>query len=400
MRQSGERTRYPGVHKLGSKRYRVRGKITDPRTGKKKEVDRVLKNVTLQQAAHKRAELLEELRHQVAPPRKRMRVGEYAQSWMRSKALKIDQTTAKGYATALDLHILPTLGDFYYDQLTSQDVQEWVDAQLLSLVPGTQRRYAVDSVRNWYNVLKTMTQDAIQHLELTRDATRRIAFPEVAQSQELKSLTPDELSRFLAEMHMRFWRHYALTVLLAYTGLRFCHATALRWDDWNEETGIIQVVRKQVAGRVGRLSKKKRAPAQYPIIPQIGAVLREHRTWLLDKYGPRFGDGYMFPNSVGRLRRHSSLTKAWQRCLQETGIEKPFTPHGMRYTFTDLTRLAKVDLVVRRELTSHGARMQQHYSTVNQTEMRSAVTGAHEMAPLHKFAPDIASHLSGDSGGD
>jgi integrase len=46
-------------------------------------------------------------------------------------------------------------------------------------------------------------------------------------------------------------QHYGLVVLMAYTGLRFCHASALRWEDWDEEAGVIRVVRKQVGRRVG-----------------------------------------------------------------------------------------------------------------------------------------------------
>ena len=42
-----------------------------------------------------------------------------------------------------------------------------------------------------------------------------------------------------------------------------------------------------------------------------------------------------------------------------------FTLHGLRYTFTDLVRLANVDAVVRRALTGHVTEeMQRHYSTV------------------------------------
>ena len=39
--------------------------------------------------------------------------------------------------------------------------------------------------------------------------------------------------------------------------------------------------------------------------------------------------------------------------LAVAGITKRFTLHGLRYTFTDLVRLANVDAVVRRALTGH-----------------------------------------------
>ena len=91
----------------------------------------------------------------------------------------------------------------------------------------------------------------------------------------------------------------------------------------------------------------------------------------------------MFPSRVGTLRAPSSLTKAWKRCLKTAGITRRFTPHGLRYTFTDLIRRANVDAVVRRALTGHVTEaMQQHYSTVGLDEKRSAVASVHRLVQL------------------
>jgi integrase len=49
----------------------------------------------------------------------------------------------------------------------------------------------------------------------------------------------------------------------------------------------------------------------------------------------------------------NSLDAAWAKCLVEAQIDKRFTIHGLRYTFSDLVRLANVDAVVRRALTGH-----------------------------------------------
>jgi hypothetical protein len=70
------------------------------------------------------------------------------------------------------------------------------------------------------------------------------------------------------------------------------------------------------------------------------------------------------------------MDRAWARCLEIAGITKRFTLHGLRYTFTDLVRLANVDAVVRRALTGHVTEeMQRHYSTVGMEEKRAAVAG-------------------------
>lgn len=137
--------------------------------------------------------------------------------------------------------MLPALGDFYYDVLTRLDVQAWVDESLMSvrvLRSGKTKPYSRDSVHAWYRVLRTMTNDAMDDLRLERNPTLRVSFPERSQSGERNSLASDELARFLWAMRTRYPHHFALTAVLAFTGLRFCHASALRWEDWDEPSTL------------------------------------------------------------------------------------------------------------------------------------------------------------------
>jgi hypothetical protein len=73
------------------------------------------------------------------------------------------------------------------------------------------------------------------------------------------------------------WRPPARIVgvdqLLAYTGLRFCHASALHWADWEEAGGVLRVSRKQVRGKVGSVTRKKRAPKEYTVEPELAEIL-------------------------------------------------------------------------------------------------------------------------------
>jgi len=82
----------------------------------------------------------------------------------------------------------------------------------------------------------------------------------------------------------------------------------------------------------------------------------------------------MFPSRTGGLRAPSSLQKPWLACLKATRIDGRFTIHGLRRTFVDLARRARVDSVVTRSLTGHVTeKMRIHYSTVGMDEKRSAV---------------------------
>lgn len=351
-------TRYPGVFRLDQAKYWIRAKVVDPRTGKHKEIDRILEGVTAHEAAQKRDLLINEIKYPVEQAKK-VRVGEFAQSWIEPKTLKLDSSTAKTYADALDKHILPALGDFYYDALTTVDVQRWIDGALLrgwtSEKRGSKRQsktvrraYTRDTVAGWFRVFRTMTRDAMAALQLPRDPTLRIVLPEAsADDEESNALTPAELAAFLDAMKTDYPQHYPLVVLLAYTGLRFCHASALHWEDWDEQAGVLRITRKNARGKLGLVTRKKRAPNEYPVLPELAEILKAHREWLKTSENPGLAKGYMFPSSVGTLRTPNSLDRAWANCLAKAKITKRFTIHGLRYTFTDLVRLANVDAVVR-----------------------------------------------------
>jgi len=118
------------VFRLDQATYCVRAKVVDPRTGRNKQIDRILEGVTAHEAAQKRDVLINEIKQPIEQATK-VRVGEFAQSWIESTTLKLDSSTAKTYGDALDNQILPALGDYYDDVLTPRDVQRWIDNALL-----------------------------------------------------------------------------------------------------------------------------------------------------------------------------------------------------------------------------------------------------------------------------
>jgi len=220
---------------------------------------------------------------------------------------------------------------------------------------------------------------------------------------EGNALSPEQLQKFMAAMRTKYPAHYPLLAMLAYTGLRFCHASALRWEDWDERTGVLHIRRKQVNGRVGPITRKKRAPNEYPVASELAAILDQHRKVLVEakKDDPTAQLTWMFPSSTGTLRTPNTMDRASNKCLELAGITKRFTLHGLRYTFTDLVRLANVDAVVRRALTGHVTEeMQRHYSTVGMDEKRvlKLVPAPVDLA-INETAPKVELRVVSSKGG-
>jgi integrase len=376
-----KKTRYAGIFKIADG-YRIRVRAMDPRTGALKESNREYQGIDLKTALLRQEQMRDEIRHG-AIAAERLRVGEYAKLWIESKGPTLDPGSAERYAAALDDHVLPALGLFFYDQLTSLDVQKWVNTERKS-------GYRAETIKGWFRVLRTMTRDAIDPLGLPRDPTLRIAFPEDEERDD-NALSPELLATFLVNMERLFPQHFALVVVLAFTGLRFCHASALRWEDVDSERGVLRIVRKNVRGRIGPVSRKKRAPRDYPLHPQLAEILQEHRRRLLESQAPGVDSGWVFPSETGTLRTPGGLWKAWRACLKESKVTERFTIHGLRRTFNDLTRRAGVDGVVIKSLTGHVTeKMRTHYSTVSLDEKRAAISSVHRLVWLE----------SGDASGD
>lgn len=385
--RTGRKTKYPGVQMVGEGQYRVRGKIVDLRTGLIKEVDKRVEAASAKDAAGIRDELLKEAIS--ASQTARMRVVDFAKSWIESKAAVVSRYTLEGYTYALDKHVYPYLGKFYYDAVGHLEVQGMVNGWLAEKKADGTRRYSTESLKDWFRVFRNMTQDAIVQLHLERDPTLRISFGEEQaeenEAAEDDKLTVDECYLLLEAMRTKRPGSFALLTTKKYTGQRFCHVSALKWSDFDWNEMVLRFRRKQVRGVVGPISKKKPVPKVIPILPDLARALLAHGR-RLGKLGYPVGlDDWVFPSRNGKLKRAASLAKAIQQSAKDANLMDPknptrpkrITPHMMRYLFNDVLRLAGVDKVTRKALTGHVTDdMTEHYSTVRLDEKREAMEAA------------------------
>lgn len=371
MRQESRPTRYPGVYQVGPQSYRIRATIKDERTGKRREVDRLLEGVSAPEAARER----EQMRQGDGLEAARVTLRAYAQLWIASKAESVDRATAKRYAEALDLHVLPELGDMYMDAMRPADVQAWINSKARIKTEKGAHKYAVATIRGWFRVLRTMARDAVAQLDLPRDPTGRVTFPDRPGLEETNALSPDELASLLSTFRTYYRQHLAMVSTLALTGQRFCHVSALRWEDVDFDAGNIKIARKAYRGNVGPVSKKKRAPKAVPMPPELADVLKDHRVRMIEEQHEGLASGWVFPSETGKPRLATALDKPWSAVLDLAGVNGRFTIHGLRRTFTDHLRLTGIDPVVRRALTGHVTeKMQDHYSSVSMGERMAAVS--------------------------
>jgi integrase len=357
------KSRYPGIQRLSAGRYQVRVTWIDPKTGKKKDQKKVIAAASMSEASSQRELLRSELLTSGTTLRERLRLGEYASSWMRGKIPTLKPSTRDKYAGMLDQHILPALGDHYLDAISPQDVILWRDAQ----------HAKASTVNSRLRVLRALLRDAQADLGLPRDPCARVrTIPE--EPPVGNRLKPEDLQRVLAYLRENEPGWYPLFLTMALTGARFGEVSALEWDDIDEDAEVIWIRRAQWQGRVGTTKTGK--VRDVPLPPLLKDVLKHHRQRLIRNQARGLSEGLVFPSRVGTYRRNASLRKPLGRALQAAGIDDRFTLHGFRRTWNNLLRQVSSSAITQSMIGHETEEMFLHYSHIERGEKYSAVERA------------------------
>lgn len=382
------KTRYPGVLRTPEGRFRIRVKVRNPKTGKMMEIDRLVEARDAGAAAALRQQLREEVLNGTQNRAERTRLGDYARSWLLAREPGLKPSTADRYATTLEKHVVPALGDYYMDALMPDDLVRWRDAQKAK--PST--------VNSRLRILRTLLADATDELGLGRDPAARISAvreARVVDERDANRLTGPELATVLAALERDAPEWHALFLCLALTGARFGEASALKWSDIDEKTALIHIRRSQWQGIVD--TTKTDRCRTVPMTPPLKTALDAQKDRL--RAEDRLGE-WVFPSRKGTLLRTASLRKPLLAALKAAEIERRHTVHGFRRTFNNLLRQVTTGEVVR-AMTGHVTEaMTEHYSHVELGERRSAVDRMLELVGPEKPAAGGDGGPSGDRGGD
>jgi integrase len=265
----------------------------------------------------------------------------------------VEEGTLDKYTDTLDFHILPFMGSTPIDQIRTVDVQAYVNTQV-------RKKATVETVRTRFQVLRTMLRDAVSQLELSRDPTLRIIVPEREERDDGNRLTAEQLGVWLATFLAAAPFHYAYALTMALSGMRPCHVGALRWEDVDLEAGVLRPRLKVYSGKISAISKKKRAPKEFPIPDELVEVLKAHRAWLnapMKTYHrgdvlrhPGVASGLCFPSLTGTPLRQGNVSRYWQDANAAVGVT--INARGLRRTFNDLLERAKINAHTAEALTA------------------------------------------------
>lgn len=380
----------PGVWRRKAGGFRIRGRVVDPRTGRRIEVCRTLPDVTrVRDAVAVLAAELATIRAgraegaAVAVPR----FEDYAATIFERKITDGRILSASGrrkWDTILRTHLLPAFGRILVDKLTSADIEAWK----ATMGPRIRAGEASPNTGNTIlGVLRVITAAAADEFDL-RDPARRVRpFDTRAHrtytAESPNSLRPEDVPRFLDVLRARYPQHYAFVFLGFCAGLRPSSLRPIRRRGpssdvkWDESTLLVR--RSQTCGDEIMSATKTGRDQVLHLPPSLLDVLRAHADGIPE--GPARESELLFPTEDGGYQSGSCLARPFVTVAKAIGLAYRVSPRAMRRTFQDLAREAGVRDIVTRAISGHATEsMQRHYSTVRGQEVADGLARVIDLA--------------------
>ncbi|MEM9489364.1 MAG: tyrosine-type recombinase/integrase [Myxococcota bacterium] len=310
-------------------------------------------------AHEKLAEKLEtELGLRELPPH--MTLSGCARTWIEIRSARLAYSTTAKYRNDLDKHILPALGHRFLDELKPTDIRAML----------AQDRSADNARKNRLALLRAMVKDALADGLIDRDFCLRMSVKvaPVYSDEESNLLNPERLGALLAHFSDE-WLD-ALYVI-AFTGIRWCEVSGLKWSDLDLARGILRIKRSNVKGHLGP-SKTRKSRRTLGLVSEVVERLQARLERMKAARHPGLRKAWVFARHDGEHYAGYPLRKHLDRACKAASITSRFTTHVLRRTYSNLAR-RHVDAIVLRSVVGHTIEaMTEHYSRIDIGEKREA----------------------------
>jgi integrase len=271
------------------------------------------------------------------PNRARMRVGEWARSWLAGQ-VQLKPSTRARYELAVRRQILPTWRNVPLAEVTYADVATWVQRLAASHLAPASVRYA-------HRVLSLILDDAVRDGRLARNPATGVRLPRVIERQKL-FLSHEQVADLAATA-----RPYGTLInVLAYTGLRWGEAAALRVGRVDLTRRRLEIVEatSEVRGEIifGTPKTHQRRSVPFP------RFLTEPLARLVDGRAPA---DVVFTSPDGHVLRNTNFRRrVFDPAARAAGLEG-LTPHELRHTAASLAVAAGANIKAVQQMLGHAS---------------------------------------------
>lgn len=280
-----------------------------------------------------------------------IKVKAFAKRWMEDYVFHKDAgTTIDDKWSKLNVHILPVLGEYKMEDVTSTIVQKFVN--MLSKKKSQRRDpngnevpLSPTTVKNVYNILCAMfTYAASKNVKVIKESpcNSDIVLPKRKEEYKPEVYTVEEMdilvdNLFNENLSIQRRTEYILALCL---GLRRGEIAGLKWTDIDFEDQTLYVdtslSKSKAKGTEMKDPKTKYGKRPIGMNELVITALRQHekeQQRLKEIYGKQWLDvPNVFTGDIGGVETLNGITSNWNRFVKRCGLKK-VKLHGLRASF-------------------------------------------------------------------
>lgn len=240
------------------------------------------------------------------------------------------KATIDNYRSLATHHLIPQIGTIKLQQLTADQLDEWMDERAEEL--------STRSLRLIHQILERAIRQAQARDKVRRNVANLIMIPEGKQGHPSKAMTLDQAARLLEALESETDSRLAAYVVLSLlTGIRTEEARALTWAEVDLNAGTVAVYRS-VRTKGDTKTRKSRRILKLPT--KAVHTLRTHYTHQAaqsrEAADTWHDHNLVFCREDGTPLDRWQVRREFQKITQTAGLGADWTPRELRHSFVSI----------------------------------------------------------------
>lgn len=268
-----------------------------------------------------------------------------ATSWLNSSCFKVKESTYAHYYFLIHSHILPMLGDYPINKITTQVIENKLQVLLKAGRKDGRGGLAPKTVTDIIAIIKSTIEYARYNdysvvCNLSRLTVKK-------SEEEIRVLSLEEQIRLSNSLtHPVVFENVGILLAL-YTGIRIGELCALKWENIDLEMGVLKI-RKTMQRIQNTDSKAVRRTKIIISEPKSHSSVRDiplpqFLVDILKKYKTT-NQAFFLTGDTKKYIEPRTMQNRFKRCAEDVGLEN-INFHALRHTFA--TRCVELDFDVK-----------------------------------------------------
>lgn len=254
-----------------------------------------------------------------------------AVQWLKEASSELKETSVAKYRNIVELYLLPKIGKRRIDEIDRADVCEFI-SELLTKGGVKNRGLKPSTVNTILSVVKRILDHASRETGLPSVSFRKLRVNVRKESVEVLSEN-DQKKLWTYLLGNLSPCNLGILLCLGY-GLRIGEICALRWNDFDLDSGVLSIsrslARRQTFAREGKKTeivvtspKSAFSERKIPLAHEHIALLAQCR---------REDDAYVLTGETNRIMEQRVLSYRFQKILRACGL-RLIKFHSLRHSF-------------------------------------------------------------------